>query len=134
MILGGVFLNREDIDLLEKEKIRLLSKVNDLLEGLLDEKDDEVRDTTSELVRKLKDNIREIDEKISFAQSDDEEEDDEDSEGSDDEEGDDVEEDEDIEEEEEEIEYEYTGEPKVSIGRSDGGDILAVYDKRKRKK
>ena len=125
-------MNREEIDRLLNEKMKLLAKINSLLEEVLNEPDGEVRDATGELVRQLKDNISEIDQQIIALEQEQEQENVEDvSEKSDQTEEDANGEQEENEDDGEEV---YMDEPDVSIGRADDGTVLAVYDKRKKKR
>lgn len=127
-----LLLRKEEIDKLSGEKMKLLTKVNNLLEEMLEETDVDVRNATSELIRQLKSNISEIEQKIEMLEQEEdvseentEVEQENNSEGNEESEEDSGEGD--------EGEIEYTDEPNISIGRSDDGVVLAVYDKRKKK-
>ena len=119
-------MKKDEIEVLSKEKMKLLTKVNTLLEEMLDEKDENIRVATSELIKQLKSNISEIEQRISFLEQAGDEEEDEQGE-------EDSKEEQDIEDVEDEEEEEYMDEPNISIGRSDDGTLLAVYDKRRKK-
>jgi len=128
-------LKIDEINKLEKEKMKLLTRVNDLLEGMIEEEDDAVRKATSELVKQLKSNIGEMEQEIKKLEQEGDKEPEVEENNSSDEEivGEDEKESGQEVEEERYIDYEYTEEPNVSIGRTDDGTILAVYDKRRKK-